>query len=70
LVTQRDSKGLYAGAAAGIVPHVVGVDIPWHAPQAPELRLDAAAGLDPDDMALAVIRAVPLLRAAAAESPE
>ena len=70
LVTQRDSKGLYAGAAAGTVPHVVGVDIPWHAPQAPELRLDAAAGLDPDDMALAVIRAVPLLRTAAAESLE
>lgn len=69
LVAQRDSKGLYAGAAAGTIPQVVGIDIPWHAPQTPDLKLDAAADLDPDDMALAVIRAVPLLRTVAAESP-
>ncbi len=70
LVARRDSKGLYAGAAAGTVPHVVGVDIPWHAPRAPDLRLDATAGSDPDDLALAVIRAAPPLRRASAESPE
>jgi hypothetical protein len=49
---------------------VVGVDIPWHAPQAPDLRLDAGAGLDPDDMAIGVIRAVPFLSTATAGSPE
>ena len=70
LVERRDSKGLYAGAAAGAIAHVVGVDIPWHAPQAPDLRLDAAAGIDPDDMAMGVIRAVPFLSTAIAESPE
>ena len=68
LVERRDSKGLYAGAAAGAIPHVVGVDIPWHAPQAPDLRIDVAAGLDPDDLAIAVIRAAPSLRTAAAGS--
>ncbi len=70
LVQRRDSKGLYAGAAAGDVPHVVGVDIPWHAPQAPDLRLDAGAGMNPDDMAMGVIRAVPFLSSATSESPE
>ena len=70
LVERRDSKGLYAGAAAGAIPHVVGVDIPWHAPQAPDLRLDAAACKDPDDMAIGVIRAVPFLSTATAGSPE
>ena len=70
LVERRDSKGLYAGAAAGDIPHVVGVDIPWHAPQAPDLRLDAGEGLDPDDMAMGVIRAVPFLSSAISGSPE
>jgi adenylylsulfate kinase-like enzyme len=70
LVTQRDSKGLYAGAASGAIPQVVGIDIPWHPPQKPDLKFDAAAGLEPDDMALAVIDAVPLLCTAVAESPE
>ncbi len=69
LVTARDSKGLYGRAAAGetpnvATPNVVGVDIPWHPPQAPDLRLDAAAGQDPDDMAMAVIAAIPVLNAA------
>jgi adenylylsulfate kinase-like enzyme len=70
LVERRDSKDLYAGAAAGTIPHVVGVDIPWHAPQAPDLRLDAAADIDPDDMAIGVIRAVPFLSTAIADLPE
>ena len=70
LVERRDSKGLYAGAAAGAIPHVVGVDIPWHAPQAPELRLDAGAGRNPDELANEIIRAVPYLAAAAQESVE
>ncbi len=70
LVERRDSKGLYAGAATGAIPHVVGVDIPWHAPRAPGLRLDAGAGRNPDDLANEIIRAVPYLAAAASESVE
>ncbi len=70
LVERRDSKGLYAGAAAGTIPQVVGVDIPWHAPQAPDLKLNAGAGKDPDELANEIIRAVPYLGAAASEPVE
>jgi cytidine diphosphoramidate kinase len=33
----RDSKGLYAAARAGTMPDVVGVDIPFPAPEHPDL---------------------------------
>ena len=62
----RDSKGLYAGAEAGSVPNVVGVDIPWHEPAAPDLVLATDTGLTPAQMALAVAQQVPRLRAALA----
>jgi len=39
-VRRRDPKGLYAAAAAGTMPHVVGVDIPWHAPDSPDMVVD------------------------------
>jgi adenylylsulfate kinase-like enzyme len=62
LLQGRDGKGLYAGAAAGRIPNVVGVDIPWHAPARPDLVLDADAGLTPAQLAQALIAAVPGLR--------
>ena len=39
----RDVKGLYAKARAGQLSHFTGIDSPYEAPQAPELRIDAAA---------------------------
>ncbi len=64
LVARRDSKGLYAGAAGGGTKDVVGVDIPYHAPPAPDLRIDASVGESIEDMAARVIGAVPRLAAA------
>ncbi len=36
----RDAKGLYAKARAGQLPNFTGIDSPYEAPEAPELRLD------------------------------
>jgi bifunctional enzyme CysN/CysC len=43
LAEQRDVKGLYAKARAGKIPNFTGIDSPYEAPQAPELRLDTTA---------------------------
>ncbi len=37
---QRDVKGLYAKARAGKIPNFTGIDSPYEAPEAAELRLD------------------------------
>ena len=42
-VEARDVKGLYAKARAGELKNFTGVDSPYEAPDAPEVRLDAAA---------------------------
>jgi len=60
VVTKRDSKGLYARAVRGEEANVVGVDIPWHAPDTPDIVLDGA-GLSPEALANQVIQAVPVL---------
>jgi adenylylsulfate kinase-like enzyme len=65
LVQQRDPKGLYAKAAAEAMPNVVGMDIPWHAPESPDLTIDMTAGLTVDETADLVIAAVPALAEAA-----
>ena len=39
---QRDVKGLYARARAGKLPNFTGIDAPYEAPEAPELRLQSA----------------------------
>lgn len=62
VVQQRDVKGLYAKAAAGQMPNVVGIDIPWHAPQRPDLVIDTTQGSTPDAAAQAVMALVPRLR--------
>jgi adenylylsulfate kinase-like enzyme len=64
LVEKRDAKGIYGRARKGEERNVVGVDIPWHAPEAPDLIIDAASGETPRDMALRIARAVPRLAAA------
>lgn len=39
---KRDPKGLYKKARAGTIQHFTGVDSPYEAPQAPEIRLNTA----------------------------
>lgn len=46
----RDPKGLYAKAEAGQIKNFTGIDSPYEAPEAPELRLDTVAE-DPDALA-------------------
>lgn len=59
LLRERDSKGLYAGADSGRTPNVVGVDIPWHAPQNPDIVIDASCVEPPRDIAIRIIRQIP-----------
>jgi bifunctional enzyme CysN/CysC len=40
---KRDAKGLYAKARAGELKNFTGIDSPYEAPEAPELRIDTAA---------------------------
>ena len=37
---QRDAKGLYAKARAGLIPNFTGIDSPYEVPESPELVLD------------------------------
>ena len=39
---QRDRKGLYAKARAGLIKGVTGIDDPYIAPEAPELCIDTS----------------------------
>lgn len=50
----RDPKGLYRRARAGEITGFSGIDAPYEAPEAPDLRLEAAAGT-PDDHAAAIL---------------
>ncbi|NMC49432.1 MAG: adenylyl-sulfate kinase [Desulfovibrio sp.] len=52
---QRDRKGLYAKARAGILRGVTGVDDPYLPPENPELAIDTSA-CTPREAALAVLR--------------
>ncbi len=40
---ERDPKGLYAKARAGQIKQFTGIDSPYEAPDAPEIRLDSAS---------------------------
>lgn len=50
----RDPKGLYAKARRGELRNFTGIDAPYEAPTAPELRLDTTS-LTPDEAAAEVI---------------
>jgi bifunctional enzyme CysN/CysC len=43
LAEQRDPKGLYRKARRGEIRNFTGIDSPYEAPEAPEIRLDTAA---------------------------
>ncbi len=56
LCEQRDPKGLYAKARAGELTGMTGIDDPYEAPLAPELRLAPTAL---DEQTAAVVAALP-----------
>jgi bifunctional enzyme CysN/CysC len=47
---QRDPKGLYAKAYAGLIPNFTGVSSPYEEPNAPDIAIETAS-LSPDDAA-------------------
>jgi bifunctional enzyme CysN/CysC len=51
---RRDPKGLYAKAKAGRIPNFTGLDSPYEAPLAPELRL-ATIDTNPEDAAERIV---------------
>lgn len=55
---QRDQKGLYRGALDGTIQDVVGVDIPWHVPQSPDLIINTDDPEDPEALAHGVIASI------------
>lgn len=67
LVQKRDAKGLYAKAARGDMPHVVGIDIPWNAPSYADLRISSDQAPDPGRLAVTVAAKIPRLAAALPE---
>lgn len=58
-LASRDQKGLYRRAVRGEVKDVVGLDIPWHAPIAPDLTLDMDQVEPPDQLARRVVELLP-----------
>lgn len=61
LVRRRDPKQLYLKASRGEMPDVVGIDIPWHAPENPHMKVSADQEIDPDGLAADVVGCIPEL---------
>jgi bifunctional enzyme CysN/CysC len=55
LAEERDPKGLYAKARDGQIPNFTGIGSPYEAPEAPEIRIDAAA-MSAEEAAEEVVR--------------
>ncbi len=51
---QRDRKGMYAKAKAGLIKGFTGVDDPYEIPSAPEVRIDTSA-MTPDESAQEIL---------------
>lgn len=63
-VRNRDVKGLYRKVRDGETAHVVGLDIPWHAPVSPDLVIENDNPEAPAVLAQRVAAAVPWLTCA------
>ncbi len=61
IVAARDPKGLYAKAARGEMPDVVGIDVPWHAPAASDLHIKMEPKGKADGAFRKIVNAIPLL---------
>ena len=59
LVKKRDIKGLYNKYAEGIEKNIVGIDIPWHAPNKPDLKIDCKNNYSVNDITNKIIEIVP-----------
>jgi len=55
---QRDQKGLYSRAARGEVTNVMGVDLPYDEPHAPDLILDNNGDRSPRQLAAQIVDGV------------
>lgn len=64
VVKKRDVKGLYGKAARGEMPNVVGIDVPWYAPENPDLHIEGDNGDSPEAFADRIIAACPRLKRA------
>jgi sulfate adenylyltransferase len=51
---QRDRKGMYAKARAGLIKGYTGIDDPYQAPEAPEVRIDTTH-ITPDEAAQEIL---------------
>lgn len=67
-VEERDTKGLYSKARLGEVQNVVGVDVPWHAPEHPDMVIHSS-GETPETIATKIIQTVPQLAATSIDRP-
>lgn len=56
---KRDRKGLYTKSDRGETANVVGIDIPWHPPAAPDLVMNTDTLESPETMARRVVAHVP-----------
>jgi len=61
LLRERDSKGLHRKVENGRLNNAVGVDIPWHSPVQPDLVINAAAAIAPDELAADLVKKIPSL---------
>lgn len=61
LVQNRDPKGLYEKVRVGEMKHVVGIDIPWNAPQNPTLAIKMTDVETPHSVSKKIISAIPCL---------
>ena len=52
---ERDPKGLYAKARGGLIPNFTGIGSAYEAPEAPEIRIDAAR-MTPEEAAEEIVR--------------
>lgn len=55
LLVDRDPKGLYRKALAGEMPDVVGIDIPYPTPPAPDMRIEVTRDMPPPESIAASI---------------
>jgi sulfate adenylyltransferase len=65
---ERDVKGLYAKARAGVLPGMTGVDDPYEPPDDADITLDASTGITPEACAELIIETL-CKRGLLAQSP-
>jgi sulfate adenylyltransferase len=51
---QRDRKGMYAKARAGLIKGYTGIDDPYQTPESPEVRIDTTH-ITPDEAAQEIL---------------